>query len=121
MNQDEVQKKDSREKYQKEIAQELNIELDRYGDSSKTTPVLKRIKFVGDGEMSCDIPIQPKTAPDYYEPFNESKILIKFLVNKLVNTKIELCNQKQKTEERKNQLTKAKKVINEELERLTEK
>lgn len=118
MSEDETQNKPTRQKYLDIIAQELNIELERYGNLSRTTPVLKLIKFGENGEMLCAIPIQPKAAPNYYEPFHESEILIKYLVGKLVDAQIELCNQKQKTEGLKTELTKAKEAINGVLEGL---
>jgi hypothetical protein len=116
MSEDEVKKKALREKYLNDIAQELDVELQRNMKDEKgiikKTQVLKYIKFDEKGKMLYSAPVVPKTAPNYYVQFEESKILIEYLAGKLVDAEIELCNQKQKTEGLKTQLTKAKEAIN---------
>lgn len=105
-----------RERYQNEIAQELDLELQKNTKNEKgiiiKTQVLRDIKFDENGKMVYRDFAAPVHAPDCIEQFQESKVLIEYLVSKLVDTKLELYSQKQKTEGLKTELTKAKEAIN---------
>ena len=92
MSEIEVQKKALKEKYLKDIAQELDVELKKKESQTNQSRSLREIAFDKQGE------IQFFTAGTLGASFQDSLVLIKYLAFELANTKAELWLLKQKTE-----------------------
>lgn len=92
MSEIDLQKKVLKEKYLKDIAQELDVELKKKESQTNQSPSLRDIAFDKEGK------IQFFTAGTLGESFQDSLVLIKYLAFELANTKAEMYLIKQKTE-----------------------
>ena len=92
MSEIEVQKKALKEKYLKDMSQELAVELKEKESQTNQAPSLRNITFDKDGKIMFF------AAGSLDASFQDSLALIRYLAFELASTKTELYLLKQKTE-----------------------